>query len=385
MRQYLYFDSKGQSHTILPVTPVLDRTIGQDRNAKKLVVLSRLDCDLRVVEVPETGRDTRAVLEARMASLYPGSPSDTTFDFRRIDRRRVVLFITRSSLLDQYRSSAPDAAFVLPYSLIKRWLEERPTQTKKTEKTLCIFLWFEWCEVLLFNGSQIDSSRVVRRGDDLKALAEQIESLVPDAFRDAPRYLFCSDRDSLDFRPMVDGPIERVVSVEDILRKTVRRRDSIFNAHPPFLHRYKREVAAGAFLLLSLLFMALTSVGARIQRQRFERLGARAESVQELLGLVERKEALEAQLAEAEDLRTRNTFLFLSRLEERLGEDTEILRLVLDERNGFQLEGRTPESLSLVSRLGESSWFSSIRLTGVAKDPVTGKERFNLLGVYGER
>jgi hypothetical protein len=190
MTCYLYIDSQGKTHAIYPPDAEISAGAGSKRCTRNAVLLSRLDCDVKVVELPSVRRDVRALLELKIAGLYPGSPEETVFDYRIAGKDRAILFIAKRGVLEECQSMLPGVSFFLPYSLVRRWLKRNGVQS-----AVCTFWWLDWHEILLFDRGEMIATRVFERKESPRRLVDDLRDMLSGEFRQASHFVFCSTQD----------------------------------------------------------------------------------------------------------------------------------------------------------------------------------------------
>ncbi len=356
--------------------------------ASNFLLLPRPEIDIKIVELPSVRRDVRPLLELRIARLYPGSPEETVFDYSVLGRQgdgpnRAILFISRKNRIERFRNLAENVSFFLPCSLVRRFLKRSGIQT-----AVCTYWWTGWRELLVFDRGNLVMSRVVEGSESPMSFARNLKSNLPKEHQQAPHIIFCNEqaRTALNdavssIRPLPD----QILSAESLFRDYSRLKDSLFTTQRPMLRSYGGIAAAALFLIATLIGSIFAD--RRIQRLNDERaaLQGQTQQVREVKGLLERMNGLKAEYEALAGRRPVNPYLLLQRLAEIFGGEPEVLQLVLDETRRIQLDGRSEEPFTLLARLENSQWFSSLQLSHIIRDTERGKERFNLSGVYHDR
>ena len=387
-----YIDHHGAAHDLSrercrSSPPALEATFAPGAEKISAVLLSRLDFDVQVVDLPPAARDLEGFLRLKLSSLYPASPSKTVFDYRREGRRpdgkrTAVLFLSTTETLQGVRDSAPEATLHLPYTLVRG-----KVRRLRAGRTVCTFFWLDWCEVLLFEGGGLVSSRAFGRPSSPGLFFEQRHRELPEEYRSAPHLLYCSERDEAMLKgvlPAVRPQVTEVVPVERAAGPFSPTGRGLFPVRPSFLTAHGWKVLGAAALVAASVFLLAAHGRARRLEAAYDamqRRASRAERIEELLG---REEALRESLSDLEALRPRSAFGFLDSLAEALAPEVRLQQCTLDEQGRFRLEGETDEAFRLLGRLERSPSFSELRLTRVQRDERTGRERFSLSGVYDE-
>jgi hypothetical protein len=356
------------------------------------LLLPRPEIDIKILELPSAGRNVRPLLQLKIAGLYPGSPEDTIFDYSVLGRQgdepnRAILFISRQSRIEHFRSLAANVSFFLPYSLVRRFLKRSGIQT-----AVCTFWWTGWRELLVFDRGRLVMSRVFEGSESPLRFARILEALLPKEHQlaplQAPHIIFCNEQDRTalndsvaSIRPLPD----QILSAERLFRDYSRLKDSLFATRRSVLGRYGGVAAAAVFLVAALIGSVFAD--RRIQRLDDEReaLKSQTQKVLEVKSLLQRLEGLEAEHQALAGRKPVNPYLLLQRLAEIFGNEPDVLQLVLDETRRILLDGRSEEPFALLAKLEDSDWFSSLQLSHIIRDTKGGKERFNLSGVYHDR
>ena len=374
MMVYAAAESQGR---IIPLSHPGGPPRGDHRMA---LMMSRLEFDIHIVDIPNARREVRPVLELKIASLYPGSPEETVFDFRPIGGGKAILFITSRATLEGYRKTWQKTVLFPSYALVKRYVASG-------EKTVCSFWWYDWVEIWLFEGNRPLESLVFRRSADLRLDSAELDSHIPEGFAEASHILFCPREmhTQMDGFSLVRSPdFRRSIIIEEAIGRVRRRKDFIFELHVPLLHRYR-----GAFIVFCLLLAGLLFAGAMerrfvVRRELREELAERLQGVRESEEIRTRISALEAELQTLDGIRPVNLYRFLLELPELLGPDTDVQQLTIEGGDRFQIEGRNSEPFFLVSAAEGNRRFSGLKLPRIVKDHRSGKERFSLAGYYHE-
>lgn len=342
------------------------------------VLVSRLDCDVRFVDLPPVPeREVEGLLTYRLRSIYPGDPSETVFDYRLLGegkQRQAVLLITRRETLRRYRAVAGGRPLLLPITMLDRIVQGRES----------VRVWFcagEWLEHLVFrNGRPVSSA--VRRADAADPLAVvHADGELPPEVRAIPALCVV---ERLGARTLPGGM--EAVALATIAAGT-RRSAGVFRG------RRRDFLLSGAGLALLGAACAILAVAVLAKYvDRAERRVAdlstacaalEAES-RRALAIRKEDEALEAAVVRMEAMRPRDVYASLSSLLDVLGEETQLVGLTLRDET-FQVEAIGTNSLGLMERLRAHESFGEVRLSRVVPEAQSGRERFSFAGSFRVR
>lgn len=123
------------------------------------ILLSRLDCDVRVLSVPPVAaREIRSFIRYRLRALYPGSPDDTFFDFRLAgagERRRAIVYLMRRETMERYRPHAKRGRLIAADQLLNGVLG-------KDRNGAVLFVREAYVEYLNYANGELAESSVLR-------------------------------------------------------------------------------------------------------------------------------------------------------------------------------------------------------------------------------
>ncbi len=352
--------------------------------SRRALMLSRLDFDVRILDAPQVSkRELRSYLELKLSEIYPSRPEEAVFDYKWAGSKRIVLFIGTRAALAECRSASGKARLFLPYCLVKKWVKKRASG-----KTVCFFWWRDWLEMLLFDDGRLVCSRVLQKQKDWSRDPGRLRGLIPEQHREAARLLFCSREHKPLARALISSAgfiPDEIVCVEDAIHKIRKRSDFLFVQGKPFLSRFKAPIAAA--LVICALVPVFLQVNQNITRRESLRVRLReqVQKSEQVSRFLDRKLALEEQLAELESRRPRNLYRFFSELADVLGPSIRIQRLTIDERGNFQIDGSGVEPLSLMSELEKKDNFTGIHFPRISREPEDGIEKFTLSGIYNDR
>ena len=338
------------------------------------LLMSRLDVDLRVLEVPPVPeKDLEGLIRLKLRSVYPGNPRETVFDYRLVRRgsiRKAVVFVSRKETVEAYRASAERRPLVLPYQLVADRVPRRgPFRAWFCHET--------WAELLVYDDGILASSTVRRRarGRRLDLAAES---------RTVP-FLVVAPAKELERTARIEGAAYLTLESACAGRG---RPDSLFAAagRKALLPANVRTgVLAAAVLVLGLLvFFRFV----RLAEDHSARLAALAGSLEQgsRESLAMRKE-LEALLAERERLDAGappDRYLLLSELSVVIGDSARIRSItVRDDR--FQLDAAGNNPLRLMEGFKARDGFSDMTLSQVVPDADTRRELFSISGAFHGR
>ena len=373
MMHYRYIDGEKID---FPITP-RDQTTDDTR--KTVYLLSPLDFEIKVVDLPQNNRrDVRPFLELKLATLYPGSPDQTVFDFKTDGNNKVVVFITKKSVITDYKAATDQAPLFLPYSIVKK------SMSKESVKTVCTFWWKDWLELFLFEREELKLSRAYSL-DPAQNRGEFLMGKIPDEYSDAAHILFChgSESDKLQNELSSTSPEpKRIILIEEAVRKVKRRADFVFSSQLP---NNRNTVILGAVLLAVISLTAIIISRRNSSRMEYlDNLQGKIQNVEEVKEISDTVKIRESELSEIRARKPLDIYHFLRDISDALGDETDIQQLYIDEKGNFQIEGRGKESFSIITRLENARGFAEIKLPQTSQDPATSGERFTLMGVYYE-
>jgi hypothetical protein len=345
------------------------------------LLMSRLDVDLRALEVPPVPeRDLEGLIRLKLRSLYPAHPQETVFEYRLARRgaaRSAVVFISRAATVREYQAAAGRRPLVLPYQLIARRVPRRgPFRAWFCHET--------WAELLVYRDGVLASSTVVRRarGEPLDLEAE--EGRLPADSRMGPLLVIAS-ADELAGLERIDGAAYVPLELVGI---GPARLDGLFPAagrRPAVPVETRIGLLAAAVLVLGLL---LPFKAARQAEELSGRLAARADSLlrgaRESLAMRQELDALLAERARLDAALPSDLYALLSELSIVL-EDPARIRGITVRDDGFMLDVTGGDPLSLMQGFRARGAFSDLKLSQVVHDPVSLRERFSISGVFHGR
>lgn len=367
------------------------------RNARILV--SRLDCDLRILDVPPLpARDIRAFIRYRLRAYYPGNPDGTVFDFRLVgegaERRAIVHLMTRETL-EQYRLYARRGRLVAADQLLAAVL-------KRDGDGAVLFVRRAYAEYLRYADGELDESSMALANGHLdlpvSCRRAQNEGTQTSADRpvwvterhDDPRIQSALGESRQAERPSVRSLEEALAAVH--LVPWARSRMGLF--------RNRRLTSVPPHLIalaLAILTLALTGLHIRWEvdgyEQRYEqarsaylRSQARYEtddgSRQRLTELRARYESLAAR-------RPIDVYGLLCTLSDAAAEGSQKTRTTIDvvTLNGTTLtvEGSASDPFGLAEKLSSGTGFSQVRIMQAVPASDGRRVRFTMTAGYDDR
>jgi len=332
------------------------------------VLVSRLDCDVRVVEIPPVPeREVHALLRYRLRSLYPGSSEETVIDHRLIGDGRALLLIMRRDILELYRRAAGRRRLLLPFELFER-------QAGRRDALRVWFLAGSWQEHLVFRRGAVESSGLYRADGDTSELRPLEQGIPPETLA-IPALYFASAAE-----PTEPPPGALVVSAADL---HVGSAAGVFRERRRGLSWGLRVLALAslaALLGLLVLYRFVGTVERRAEALRQAAADLQAVSARILL-LQDEIGDLERSIGVLEARRPLDVYAALSAVGRTLGGEATIESLVL--RGGaFQIEAVASDPLGIMERFRRSESFEEAKLSQVVPDPRTGAERFSFSGSF---
>jgi len=321
-----------------------------------LLLLSRLDCDLRCLELPPVAeRELPSLIRYRLRSVYPGSLEHAVVDHviqRHADGLLAVVSIVKREALEKLRRAAPRAALGLLATALLGG-----TGARAQGRVLCEFP--RYTEVLTFEHGVLLESVLVKR--DGAASAERVRRLLG------------------------DGSETRVLEMDSIKLPLPRRSASLFR--PP--RRWKaprpavtRGALAAAIVLLGAGVM-LRQGGLRqaeLSVLRGAILGSQAAG-QRTADLVAQYSAASARLTELLGTRPVDVYQFFSDLRDELGPGVLVQDIVL-QGGSFQFQAIGPGPLGLMQRFVSDSRFHEVRLLQTTPLADGSRQQFIVTGRY---
>ncbi len=360
---------------------------GGEARADGLLV-SRLDFDVQVIDVPPVGeREMEGLLRYRLRSIYPGNPQDTAFDYRIVQNghaRRAVVFICQRKTLEKYKSAAGNVPLVLPYTLLSGL-------GKRRGDFLAWCCRRDWQEISVFRGGLPVSSTVQRRSAGEPFDLSQATDSVPEELRALPAVVVADPEELARIRQRFgDGLPDglTLVSFTD-LAEAAGKADGLFEPRrptPALLRRSARTgfLAVAVALLGVLVFFkyvgSMENAYETVKRKHasLEREGRRVVAAQKEV------DELRNELSRMKAREPADMYALLSELSAVLGGDAQILSMTVRERS-FQAEALGKNPLKLMERFRTDEAFRDVRLSQVVPDARSGKERFSFSGGINAR
>lgn len=346
-----------------------------------LLLMSRLDFDVRVLDIPPVpDKEVAGLIKLKLRSVYPGNPQDTAFDFHVVRRgsvRRAIVFVSRKKTVDAYREAAGRRPLVLPYQLILSRVPKRGVFRAWILQGKC-------AELLVFRDSILVCSIVKRlvRGKRFELRTE--EDSVPEDLRSSA-VVVAAPSEQLAQMGKQDGAAYLPLETLHLGR---RKPEGLFRpeqnrAFPD--HRIRLVILAAAAVVLGflLLFKYVGSVETRADR--LSRLADSLErSNQKTLDAERDTDVLRVERARLESLSTSDLYLLLSELSLVIGQRARIVGMSVRDES-FQVDAVGSNPLELMEDFKKKEIFTDIKLSQVVPDDTAGRERFSVTGVYHGR
>lgn len=346
----------------------------------EILLLSRLDCDVRCLELPPVSEhELASLIRYRLRSVYPGSLESTVIDH--VPQRRgkglvALVSIVDREVLEKLRRAAPRAALSLLSAALLRTTAARRNGYVVYESS-------GYTEVLRFaDGVLLESVLVKRRGSP--AEAPRIRRLLDGNGQTPP--LFLAPREELDGAARLlwpDGtPETRSTESLDLTRRGTpalfqpRRR---WKAPRPAVTR--AALAAAIVLLCAGLVIRQVDVRrAELSMLRTAVLGSQAAG-QRTAELVAQYSAASARVSELARDRPVDVYQFFCDLRDALGPGVVLQDLVLQD-GAFQFQAVGPGPLGLMQRFITDPRFQAVRLLQTMPLQGGSRQQFIVTGRY---
>jgi hypothetical protein len=345
------------------------------------LLMSRLDVDLRVLDVPPVPvRDLESLIRLKLRSVYPGNPEETAFDFRFVRRARIrkaVVFVSRKPTVDAYRADAGRRSLVLPYQLVAQRVPRRgPFRAWFVRDT--------WAELLVYHDGILASSTVKRKARGRRFDLAGEEAKLPPESRTAP-LLVVAPADDLERMARIEGAA--YLSLESV-HAGYHRPEGLFPAA-------RRKVALSADVQVGMLAAAVIVLGllvlfrqVRQAEDHCQRLGEIADALEqesrESRVLQQELDALRAERERLDALLPSDLYRLLSELSLVIG-DAARIRGIGVRGDAFQVDATGSDPFRLMEELKTHGTFSELKLSQVVPDADSQHERFSISGVYHGR
>ena len=347
------------------------------------LLMSRLDFDVQVLDIPRVPeKEVEGLIRYRLRTLYPGSPSETAFDYRLISngaQQHAAVFISRADTLNQYREAAQQAPLLLPFNLVSALVKKHSD----------VKIWFVlpgWTELLVYRGGNLVSSTVEQREGVAFDPSEAESALSPD-LRELPAVLV-STREEVDRLRGVAPDAFAFVTLDE-LAAGVRKLDGLFSTKPRSRVVLGPGVRAGILAGLAvvvgvlLFFKAASSAEARYAQAQKVYSAMQNESLK-TIAIQKEVDSLTSELAQIQSRKPDDLYLFFSELSAILGSGVTIGTVEMNDGN-FRIDAVGSNPLRLMEGFAGNPSFSGVTLSQVVPDERTGKERFSFSGVFHAR
>jgi hypothetical protein len=348
----------------------------------EILLLSRLDCDVRCLELPPVSEhELASLIRYRLRSVYPGSLESTVIDH--VPQRRgkglvALVFILDREVLGKFRRAAPRAALSLLSAALLRTTGPRRNGYIVCESSGCT-------EVLKFEDGVLLESVLVKRSGS-PAEAPRIRRLLDGNGQTPP--LFLAPREELDGAVRLlwpDGTPERKPT--ESLDLTRRGTPALFQPRRGWKAprpAVARAALAAAIVLLS-AGLAIRQVNIRqseLSTLRAAVLGSQAAG-QRTAELVSQYSAASARASELARDRPVDVYQFFCDLRDELGPGVVLQDLVL-QNGSFQFQAIGPSPLGLMQRFIANPRFRAVRLLQTTPLDGGSRQQFIVTGRYAQ-
>jgi hypothetical protein len=347
-----------------------------------VVLMSRLDFDVQELDIPPLpDGEVEGLIRYRLRSIYPGTPEETSFDFRLFRQgqgrtRRAFVFIARKATIDGYRESAGRRSLFLPLPLLMPAVPRRGDFRAWVVGTT-------WAEHLCFHDGAPTSSTVRRLplGTHFDPATED-DCLHPDAVKGPA--LIVATTEVLSSLQLPEGA--RVLTLE-ALSKKLRKGDGLFlevgrTRKAPAVLRLSALAAAVVVFCILVLLKYVGSVEAHADALHALTLTLE-KSGQNVLALQKEIDGLKVERDRLNARTPRDVYLLLSELSVVLGDHARIQSISIQDDN-FQVDALGTNALSLMDGFKARPGFKNMRLAQVVPDPQSGRERFSFSGTFDD-
>lgn len=375
-------------------TEVPDEHAGAGRssgnNSKFLVVISRLDYDVRMLSVPPVPRkEERSLIGFRIRALHPGTPESTVFDFRMSDApgggRSAVVYLMRSDVFEHYRLFA-ERGRLFTFDMIA-------ASTSPPQNRIVLLRKSDYLERMVFEKGSLVESRLFAAGDESAGLAPAPEAITGDpppirVYVDEPRALQVND---------AKGGQEGRQSLRDYERVRMPRSIApLFRSRGPGRNRGGPLIAIGLSLVSAVLLLTYGIRTVDHYQRALRQAKARYESVATMYaGAAKDAQSYIATRTELQGLlenRPADVYRFFAALASALeqtalpgNEVPAFIENVTLANGTFALEGTGEGPFRLSELLEKEERFSSVRVTQIVPSGNGSTVRFALTGKYDGR
>lgn len=386
MNRFVYAEKPGNNYQLFLFD---DIRIPDDAPDFDALMMSRLDFDIEVIKIPPVhSEEINNLLGYKIRGLYPGSPEETVFDYQIAALRReryAVLFITKKSILNNYKSLGKNKPLFLPYAMAK------PLAGNYTAENCIITFWHtHWTEILFFSRGILKSSFVFKtEKGSMSENFTRFESFLPKKIAGEYLIFICSGENKKILEPYIKKLLPKkesyeILSLEDQLNRIGKKSGFLFstkqkkNIIPQKLRI--RLLILIALILPGLILFKFVSYKGRYKNEVNMRLISMEKSYFQAVSIKNDTDNLEIKLNTLRDKKPVDMYQVLSRISEVLGSKTNIIYFSI-EKGSFQIEGIGPNTLALMQRFSSHPDFSNIRLIQIV--PVKGLkvEKFRITGI----
>jgi hypothetical protein len=347
----------------------------------KPFLMSRLDFDVKVIELPRLGeKEIEGFLKYRIAGLYPGHPEQTAYDYRILEwkkTRYAVLFLTRRATLEAYRADAGDRALVLQYLFVQPYLKEI-----LKEDGIALIVAKDCIEALVFRNGASPAVSLWKRTKRLAADIAKIRRSLSAEEGQESWILFHEAEDEAGLSSLSEFS-PRMIRIEEAIDRLGPGEHGLFAAAqrlPRVPRGLQRQLLAMLLLFLAWLLLAkLTDREETYMHSLMRQAGLLQSRSEAVIALQAEIETLSRQKARLIEKRPIDPYRLLSELQLILAPEVRIQALLL-ERSFFQFEAVGPNPLPLMDRFRQSALFLETRLLQTAPESGSKRERFKITG-----
>ena len=347
----------------------------------EILVVSRLDCDVKCVDVPPVGeRELEGIIRFKVRSVYPGDLEQVAIDHIAQPRRnRVTVTIIRNETLQKYREAAPEARLVVMSSLV-------PSALAGLSGASVVHWTRQYAEVMRFESGALAESVVVQRErtpDDYARLQRMLGAETRSTILVAEARELDWIRQHGSHGPLNGTPV-KMTSLAS-LQIHPRRIEPLYR--PRAMRRTAGRMATRIGLAVLVVMLAAGLFLKRVHRAEQEVAQYRAAlSGSEASGaqaaqLAAQYGALQKTLAALVAKKPVDTYRFLGDLREVLGPKVMVTDLVV-QQGAFQLQAVGENSLSVMERFSSNPRFSGVTLLRTTPLGANGREEFIVSGRY---
>ena len=385
MKRYAYVTKTSDG---LKLAGFEDRQAVRSAADQAAIMASRLDFDVRVIELPAMGeKEAEGFLTYRIRSLYPGQPDQTAFDYRVINRggkRYAVLFLVQRGTLEEYQKVAGGKPLFASFSVLLPLAGKGRSEGNVT----CLFWHDTWLEALVLREGEAPRCFAVKRGGDSAADLSQLATLASADLASADCVAVCSEEEVPALRGLLSARLGEsgtltVLPAQEALSRLGKGPDLLFERRksgPRVPRRLRIQLLLGLTLLLSFLAIkrSVDHDAARLAQLRKELQAVQGRTTQ-VVALQQEIDALKAQAAVLNKQRPADPYRVLAELRSILQPGTRINSFVI-EKGFFQMEAVGANALQLMEAFKDRASFENVKLVQIVPMKSTNLELFRITG-----